>query len=300
MSITKVFKMAFAKPLELLEYPKTQIATTWPVTASVMAQKVFEMKQWTISSKASGKPVECSTTTLSSLSSIEHGKKGTSGRQFFLDIRNHGYILYTNKFKHKGGLPMAERKLFVSRGELKDAYERLGALSKVADKFGVSKKLILNYMKKFNIKRNQRANSKDTATAIRSLAQRGKTTAEIAKTLNRSGAYICKVAGNFGISITNKYHKGFITTDSGYIMVKAPGEHPDKNSKGYVREHRFIMENYIGRYLTEAEVVHHINGNTGDNRLENLRLMRLGDHISLHHKGKKGRGPDKKPRKLKI
>ena len=35
-------------------------------------------------------------------------------------------------------------------------YEELGSLQKVADYFGVSKKLILNYMKRFDIQRNQR------------------------------------------------------------------------------------------------------------------------------------------------
>jgi len=294
--------MALTKPLEMLEYPKAQIATTWPVTASVMAQKVFEMKQWTISSQASGKPVEDSTTTLSSLTSLEYGKKGTSGRQFYLDIRNHGYILYANKNRHTGGLSMAEKKLFASRGELKEAYKRLGTLLKVANEFGVSKKLILNYMKKFNIKRNQRANPKDTATAIRSLAESGKTTAEIAKTLSRSKVYINKVARDFGIVITDKYHKGLITTDSGYILVKAPEGHPGKDCKGYVREHRLVVEKNIGRYLTKAEVVHHADETRearSNNDLSNLELMSVAEHLAHHHKGKKGRGPDKKPRKLK-
>jgi len=44
------------------------------------------------------------------------------------------------------------------------------------------------------------------------------------------------------------------------------------------------MENYIGRVLGKSEVVHHVNGKRKDNRIENLRLMTISEHLKLHGK----------------
>lgn len=52
---------------------------------------------------------------------------------------------------------------------------------------------------------------------------------------------------------------------TGYILCYVPG-------KRHMLEHRYVMEQMLGRTLERFEEVHHKNGNRADNRPENLEL----------------------------
>ena len=81
---------------------------------------------------------------------------------------------------------------------------------------------------------------------------------------------------------------GRIKTTRGYISAYCPN-HPSSDKKGYVAEHRLIMERFIGRTLKKEEVVHHINGIISDNRIENLMLFTNNkEHLSHHKKARRG------------
>lgn len=72
---------------------------------------------------------------------------------------------------------------------------------------------------------------------------------------------------------------------NGYIAIycpESPSAMKSKNHKGYVYEHRLIMERMIGRALVDGEVVHHKNLNRKDNSPENLVLMKDREHKELH------------------
>ena len=52
--------------------------------------------------------------------------------------------------------------------------------------------------------------------------------------------------------------------------------------KDWMKEHRFVMEQYLCRALDPSELVHHINGDSLDNRIQNLILVNSKNHQQYH------------------
>ena len=71
---------------------------------------------------------------------------------------------------------------------------------------------------------------------------------------------------------------------SGYIQIYSP-KNPNADHRGYVYEHRLVVEKKIGRYLKKEEAVHHIDGDKSNNQIENLMLFPTHkEHMKFHTK----------------
>jgi len=68
----------------------------------------------------------------------------------------------------------------------------------------------------------------------------------------------------------------------GYYVLFMP-DHPKRSSKNMVYEHRFVMECKLGRYLTDEEVVHHIDEDKLNNDPSNLMLFKNQSEHMQHH-----------------
>ena len=61
----------------------------------------------------------------------------------------------------------------------------------------------------------------------------------------------------------------------GYLRINIDGKR--------ILHHRYVMEQHLGRKLTDKERIHHKNGVKTDNRIENLELTTQSEHIKNHH-----------------
>lgn len=77
------------------------------------------------------------------------------------------------------------------------------------------------------------------------------------------------------IGALNLSFKGGRSFTQGYVRILIPG------TGKYQLEHRLIVEEYLGRKLFRDEVVHHLNGNRHDNRIENLQVIPKKRHDQI-------------------
>lgn len=87
----------------------------------------------------------------------------------------------------------------------------------------------------------------------------------------------------FAITKGASWKGGEYKNQQDYILVLRH-DHPYSAKSGYIMKHRLVMEEYLDRYLSKEEVVHHKNGIVNDNRIENLELLTPSEHSRIHNK----------------
>jgi len=76
-----------------------------------------------------------------------------------------------------------------------------------------------------------------------------------------------------------------------YVLVVAPPSFPGwKHAGKYCYQHHLVWWAVKGFAPSGDQVIHHLNENPTDNRIENLELTTRSEH-SRHHALAKGRGP---------
>ena len=94
--------------------------------------------------------------------------------------------------------------------------------------------------------------------------------------LKRSQSSILHKACNLGLKRRGDGRQDRYYLYDGYVYVSSVNDR--------YALHRRIIEDNIGRKLNSDEVVHHINHDRLDNRLENLLLTTRSEHQKVHHK----------------
>ena len=83
---------------------------------------------------------------------------------------------------------------------------------------------------------------------------------------------------------------GRVLDKTGYVLILAPLHPHARSPRGYIGEHRLLVEVLLGRYLKREEVVDHIDGNMMNNHPDNLRLFPCNaDHLAWTLRGKERR-----------
>lgn len=93
----------------------------------------------------------------------------------------------------------------------------------------------------------------------------------------------CKARDRTGEKNSN-WKGGVFQRSDGYVCRRIKVFQGKHSGKKYNLEHRLVMAKFLGRELMKTEIIHHKNGDTSDNRIENLEILTQKKHAKEHNK----------------
>ena len=169
------------------------------------------------------------------------------------------------------------------RAAILASYERTKSTRMTADELGITLYRVAHLVKRAGLPltRSTVGACYRHQDEVRQWAKEGLSLAEIARRIGTKHQLVAKFLRDHQIERTPfeqrgvnspKWRGGRMTDKDGYILILQT-DHPHANRHGYVREHRLVMEQKLGRHLLPTEVVHHIDGNRANNHPENLEVF---------------------------
>jgi transposase-like protein len=169
-----------------------------------------------------------------------------------------------------------------------NAYREGVTVKTIGERHGVTRETVHNVLRRHNVPRRRRpgpARKPFTIVEMARIAELRRaqwSKLELADEFRTSELRITRALAemDFPKRMRRRDGKDRLKARGGYIYVLVPKDDPMycmAGRTGYVFEHRLVMARAIGRPLLRKETVHHINGKTDENGLENLQL-RHGQH----------------------
>ena len=200
-------------------------------------------------------------------------------------------------------------KLYKNRDWLYQKYHNENlSIWKIARQFNCDAKTIVYWFRKFSIPTKTRKQAAQLRTKGKLYADKNwlhrkyikekLNLKEVAELSNSSYAVIWYWMNKFNIprrTISEAAQRGEKSSSwkggrridsEGYVRIYYP-DHPNAYNDTYIYEHRLVMEEHIGRYLKSGEIVHHIDGNKENNKIENLCLVTNATHGTRYADGYK-------------
>lgn len=175
----------------------------------------------------------------------------------------------------------------IDRDELEQKIYEFGNYAKVAKHFGVTRERIRQLGNKLgiDIMALRYSNPAKYLTPPKMYEVECKSCKGAFVSHNKKAKFCSKKC--MGVYMKQRYTFNVLNRkDSSGKRYKYVGKRVSKDGISYPENKilaRTLTEAYIGRKLKSFECIHHIDGDVTNNNLENLVIMRLGEHSSLHN-----------------